>query len=242
MKYNVHNRIRAVAISAAMLTGTLATPSMLAFTSASAAGKTISVNKSYTCTEGDNTYTVNTASLCDTGDTLTSITCVFEAPVSSDSFSGGLGIGVTQDYSKDYWYQGESFTQSFTSSTFTVVYEIPEDVQPYINSTATTNIGMYYCGNTATTGSVKLVSVTGNTDSSTDPDPTTPESTAKKSGACSFTDNGDGTATISSTLTAAVEDLDITLTQGYDEDYYLDAESGESTYQEGDPINSHKIT
>ena len=242
MNHSLHNKIRAVAISAAMLTGTLATPTMLAFSNVYAADKTISVNKSYTCKEGDNTYTVNTASLCGSGETLTSITCVFEAPISSGSFSGGLGIGVTKDYSPEYWYQGESFKQSFTSSTFTVVYEIPKEVQPYVNTTATTNIGMYYCGNSATTGSVKLISVTGNTSGSSTTDPTKPESTARKSGTCSFVDNKDGTATISSTLTASVEDLDITLTQGYDEDYYLDAETGESTYKEGDPLNSHKIT
>ncbi len=39
--------------------------------------------------------------------------------------------------------------------------------------------------------------------------------------ACTFVDNKDGTATISSTLTAEIEgDINYLLTLGYDEDYY----------------------
>ncbi|MCM1506517.1 MAG: DUF5620 domain-containing protein [Ruminococcus flavefaciens] len=55
----------------------------------------------------------------------------------------------------------------------------------------------------------------------------------------SFKDNGDGTATISSTVARQVEfDEPIVLTQGYDEETYATIEGG---YQEGDPINSHKF-
>lgn len=55
----------------------------------------------------------------------------------------------------------------------------------------------------------------------------------------SFKDNGDGTATISSTVARQVEfEEPIVLTQGYDEDTYASVEGG---WKEGDPINSHKF-
>ncbi len=238
---STRSRLKAAIVGAAMLAGTISTPfALVPFTTVTAAGKTVKVNESFTCKESDNTYTVKTASLCGADDTLESITCEFSTTYSSGSFSGGLGIGVTKDYSPEYWYQGDSFDQKFTSSKFKVTYEVPKDVQPYVNMTATTNIGMYYCGNSAVTGSVTLLSVTGNVKGGSIGDED-PESTAKKSGSYSFVDNKDGTATISSTLTAAVNDLDVTLTQGKDEEYYLD-EDGLSTYEPGDPINSHKIT
>ena len=59
-----------------------------------------------------------------------------------------------------------------------------------------------------------------------------------KSGSWSFKDNKDGTATISSTVTKQLDDLDYKLTVGYDEDYY--AGKGIEP-DESDPINSHKF-
>ncbi|MCM1314345.1 MAG: DUF5620 domain-containing protein [Prevotella sp.] len=55
----------------------------------------------------------------------------------------------------------------------------------------------------------------------------------------SFKDNGDGTATIRSTVARQVEfEEPIVLTQGYDEDTYA---SQGKTPEDGDPINSHKF-
>ncbi len=81
----------------------------------------------------------------------------------------------------------------------------------------------------------KLVSAT--TEGGTDPGPVNPDKPVtqnKKSGEWTFTDNKDGTATISSTLTAEIDDqeMDYLLTKGYDEEGYLD-EDGNSTWEEG---------
>ena len=53
------------------------------------------------------------------------------------------------------------------------------------------------------------------------------------------TDNGDGTATLKSTVARQLSDLDITLTLGYDEDYYA---LHPTEFTEDAPINSHKFT
>ena len=53
----------------------------------------------------------------------------------------------------------------------------------------------------------------------------------------SFTDNGDGTATISSTVARQIDGLDIVLTKGYDEDYYAANPSDDPDK----PINSYKF-
>ncbi|MCR5599747.1 MAG: DUF5620 domain-containing protein [Ruminococcus sp.] len=60
----------------------------------------------------------------------------------------------------------------------------------------------------------------------------------KKSGSWSFKDNKDGTATISSTVSKQLDELDYKLTVGYDEDYY--AGKGVEPDKD-DPINSHKF-
>ena len=53
----------------------------------------------------------------------------------------------------------------------------------------------------------------------------------------SFKDNGDGTATISSTVARQIDGLDIVLTKGYDEDYY----AANPSTDPDKPINSHKF-
>ncbi|MBR7038326.1 MAG: DUF5620 domain-containing protein [Oscillospiraceae bacterium] len=68
-------------------------------------------------------------------------------------------------------------------------------------------------------------------------------------GKWNFVDNGDGTGTLTATLARQIDfESPLTLTAGYDEDYYakLKAEAEEAgetfSYQEGiDPINSHKF-
>ncbi|MBE6875271.1 MAG: hypothetical protein E7496_00835 [Ruminococcus sp.] len=64
--------------------------------------------------------------------------------------------------------------------------------------------------------------------------------TNRKSGTWSFTDNGDGTGTMSATQARQIEfATPLTLTQGYDEEYYakLEVNPVEGT----DPLNSHKF-
>ena len=79
-------------------------------------------------------------------------------------------------------------------------------------------------------------------------DPNIPTSNNPING-CTFVDNKDGTATISSTLTAEIEgDINYLLTLGYDEDYYDPTLNPELTDEERQafldgtaPINSHKF-
>ena len=111
-------------------------------------------------------------------------------------------------------------------------------------------------------GTVTLVSVEANssatdttgdtdtTDTTETTDPDAKESHQKTSGVTqnkttnskwSFTDNKDGTGTMTATLARQIDlqDSPYLLTAGYDEDYY--AELGVSPIEGKDPINSHKF-
>ena len=61
-----------------------------------------------------------------------------------------------------------------------------------------------------------------------------------KSGSWSFTDNQDGTGTMTATQARQIEfETPLTLTRGYDEEYY--AKEGVSPVEGTDPLNSHKF-
>ena len=62
----------------------------------------------------------------------------------------------------------------------------------------------------------------------------------RKSGTWEFTDNGDGTGTMIATQARQIEfEKPLTLTQGYDEEYY--AKEGINPVEGTDPLNSHKF-
>ncbi len=117
----------------------------------------------------------------------------------------------------------------------------------------------YYAGESKS--SITITSISGSATSQASEDPTDPSDPTKPSSessvpnnnkhsngensasgkSWSFVDNGDGTATISSTLAKQIDPEalgEILLTKGYDEDYYA-ANPDEDV--EGKPINSHKF-
>ncbi len=151
--------------------------------------------------------------------------------------------------------KGETATLTFDLSKLKLSYNPSTDQYP-----GKFEFRCYYAGED--NGTVTISSIEANDGSAplvpgkpitdpTDPtDPTTPTepgkpdyenvpSNNKKSGTWSFTDNKDGTATITSTVTKQIDNLEYVLTQGYDEDSY--AAQG-VTPTEDDPINSHKFT
>lgn len=162
---------------------------------------------------------------------------------SAGGFSFGLGIGIAKD---PYWTEydnGKSFSKKgsgtsvdLKANTSTKIAVDVSDLDlDYANGHL--EFRVYY-----TTGkNITLDKITtGDSGSgSSSSEKTGTENT--KSGSYSFKDNKDGTATVSSTLCATLDDIDALLTLGTDEDEYLD-EDGKSTWEEGDPINSKKIS
>ena len=165
------------------------------------------------------------------------------------SFSYGFGIGTAD---KPYWIEmdngklvtgegsgtsvklnaNESTPITIDLSKFTLSYAPKSDQYP----------GKFEFRNYYSDGTITLDKIVAN-DSGDSPSPGG-DNTSKntKSGSYSFKDNKDGTATITSTLTGTIDDIDAVLTRGYDEETYYDPETGKSTWTESDPINSRKLT
>ncbi|MCR5718573.1 MAG: cellulase family glycosylhydrolase [Oscillospiraceae bacterium] len=86
------------------------------------------------------------------GDTVHSFTFVFYGPDDRDigEFKGGCGISVTADCPSGddaNWYQTADFTRQAQGSYLEVTWDVPADVQPYIDPTGVVQIG-YWWGNT----------------------------------------------------------------------------------------------
>ncbi|MBR1528814.1 MAG: DUF5620 domain-containing protein [Oscillospiraceae bacterium] len=106
----------------------------------------------------------------------------------------------------------------------------------------------YSDGNTIT---IKSIEVNSNKEATpvTEEEPTEDEhslsnksgqTTNRKSGSWEFTDNGDGTGTMTATQARQIEfEKPLTLTQGYDEDYYASLDI--NPVEGEDPLNSHKF-
>ncbi|MDE5862379.1 MAG: DUF5620 domain-containing protein, partial [Ruminococcus sp.] len=162
-----------------------------------------------------------------------------------DSKGGTVDVAATQVACKE----GEPVTVGFDLSNLDLKYEQKTDKYP-----GKFEFRNYYAGEKD--GSITIDKVVANEPvvtpekpDVTDPDkPVTPDKPVDNvpnnnkhtnGNNWSFKDNGDGTATISSTVARQVEfEEPIVLTQGYDEDTYANSEDG---YKEGDPINSHKF-
>lgn len=181
----------------------------------------------------------------------TEVTFTFESDSTDDLSLGiyGLELYGTEADPDSYW--GDVSTDiSIKGGKGSYTYKIPAKYQGKVKKIA---LGLWYpkSGVTVTITSVESDGTgTPGGPSTGGPNVLGPQDAPKtentKSGTCSFTDNGDGTATISATLTSEVKiddstQFDFVLTNGYDEESYLD-EDGKSTYEEGDPINSHKFT
>jgi len=254
MVRNKLNRIKAAVVSAAMVATTFAAPVMSSFTTVTAATKEVSkLPHTFIADgveDGDRQANIALPSGTKAGDT---IYLNFTTSSTIDATVAVYGFG-TDSEADDWWVADEQEFKSNGKSTFECKVVIPTAMK---GNPTKVGIGIWYPKDDSewTLNSIKTSG--GGTSS----DPATPEipvSENDKSGTCNLVDNGDGTATITATLSAQYADpeildadgnpstqFDFLLTQGIDEEQYapyLDADGNElPEMQEGDPINSHKF-
>ena len=160
-----------------------------------------------------------------------------------DSKSGTVDVAATEIACT----AGEPVTIGFDLSKLDLKYDAKDSEYP-----GKFEFRNYYAGETKGSITVDKVKANGtvvvpekpdnpdNPDKPNKPVENVPHNNKSTSGDnWSFKDNGDGTATIRSTVARQVEfEEPIVLTQGYDEDTYA---SQGKTPEESDPINSHKF-
>lgn len=241
IKRRLIGRIKAAVVSAAMIATTFITPALTTFNNVTAA--TINVNKTFTTTESTAETASNKAKIPLTGiGNASTITLNF-----TTSFTGNATIGVYGwEITEDPWWADDKQEAKPTISAgkCSVTFNVPAEVKGKVK---TVGIGVWYPKD-----GTKFTLTTIETDASTSGSETgetnIPVSKNPING-CDFKDNKDGTATISSTLSAEIEgDMDYLLTLGYDEDYYDPTLNPELTDEERQafidgtaPINSHKF-
>jgi hypothetical protein len=204
----------------------------------------------------DDTYTGYTANLATSG--LKTITFAITANYTGNA-SLGFGIGIEKS---PYWMELNGTTGSFDTKGSGTSVAVKEGKTTYftvdvsslsLSYTAASSqypgkfeFRAYYCG-TDSDGAITVQSITANDTSAAisagdDDDDKTPSSNApsnnKKSGAWSFIDNGDGTATISSTLSKQIDDINQVLTAHYDNDYY---EQNPDEVSDDAPTNAYQV-
>lgn len=237
------SRITAAMLSALMSATVCITPTAYQFTQfTQVIAAETAVNLKLTAIDSDDDDAPNKGRIAVPADAK-SVTFNFETTAKEKLSFGVFGAELKSapywaDISKDFSVTPVNGKGSFT-------YQIPSDIQGDVKKIC---IGLWYPKDGVT---VTFTSISTDGTAMTNPDdPNTPlgpqdkPSTANtKSGSYTFTDNKDGTATISATLTAEVDDLemDYLLTAGYDEEGYLDKEKYPDGYTEGAPINSHKF-
>lgn len=143
------------------------------------------------------------------------------------------GGGVSTSVSPDYWQELKEGKADLKANTSTPISFDVSDIKLGYSG------GTYQFRNYWSAGTLTLDKVVGSGAGSTTPTPpTTPSEPATISYENSVTDNKDGTATLRSTVSRQLDNLDYKLTIGYDEDFYqLNPE--EKT--EDAPINSKKF-
>lgn len=241
VKTNLIGRLKAAAISAAMITTAFVTPSIATINSVTAAGSSsISVNKTLIAdgkNEGQRQAKIPVTLSSDASE----LTFNFET-----EYAGNVSIGIygAEIKSDPYWVDLDgSFDAKADGGKFSVTYTIPSTLDP--TEIKSIGVGIWY---PKTNETFKLTTIsTDGTGGGSGGNPSNPAepivSKNDKSGTCTFKDNGDGTADITSTLTAEISDVNYTLTAGYDEELYApyNKDPDAKEWQEGDPINSHKF-
>lgn len=241
VKTNLIGRLKAAAISAAMITTAFVTPSIATINSVTAAGSSsISVNKTLIAdgkNEGQRQAKIPVTLSSDASE----LTFNFET-----EYAGNVSIGIygAEIKSDPYWVDLDgSFNATPKDGKFSVTYTIPSTLD--VTDVKSIGVGIWY---PKTDEVFKLTTISTNgSGSSSGENPSKPAepivSKNDKSGTCTFKDNGDGTADITSTLTAEISDVDYTLTAGYDEELYApyNKDPDAKEWKEGDPINSHKF-
>lgn len=111
--------------------------------------------------DNENTYQTALSDFIEEGDMVTSFTFVFysgDGVSNIGTYKGGCGISVTGDCAAATdagWYQSEDFSVAATGSYCEVTWNVPAEIQPYIDPNGEVLIG-YWWGNTTT---VKLSNV-----------------------------------------------------------------------------------
>ena len=237
------SRVKAAVIGAVMTASVFISPAAFQFSKVTAADLT--VNHKFTTTDSTADDASNKAKIdISSFKGASTITLNFET-----TYTGEITVGTYgNEISKDPWWVGadttpkvenQEFKATAKNGKFSIVYQVPSSIT---NDIKTVGLGIWYPKD-GTVVTLTTASAGGTVNPNPGPgEQEKPETQNAKSGSWSFTDNKDGTATISSTLTAEIDDqeMDFLLTKGYDEEGYLD-EEGKNTWKEGDPINSHKF-
>ena len=179
-----------------------------------------------------------------TGDLRRAETLVIKLSSDVDANIGVYGFGISKD---PYWVDCD-FSEDISSGSATLRVDVPKEAQGRCTKVG---IGVWYPkdGSEVTIQSITADGLVDPVAGESTGTTTMPTSENDKSGTYSFTDNGDGTATITATLSAQyTEDgkteFSIPLTQGYDEETHyapFKDKNGDlfPEWKEGDPINSH---
>lgn len=238
------SRIKATVLSAVMTATVFVSPAAYQLTQVTAAEKTINhdfVTTSSTAETATNKAKIDISSFKG----ASTITFNFETDFTGDVTVGTYG----NEISEDPWWVGEDTTPAVKNQQvvvtpkngkFSFVYEVPSSITNVIK---TVGIGVWYPKD-GTVVTLTTASTSGTTTPDKPGEQDKPVSENTKSGSWTFKDLGNGKAEISSTLTAEIDDqdMDYLLTKGYDEEMYLDPDTGKSTWTEDQPINSHKFT
>lgn len=238
------SRIKATVLSAVMTATVFVSPAAYQLTQVTAAEKTINhefVTTSSTADDATNKAKIDISSFKG----ASTITFNFETDFTGDVTVGTYG----NEISEDPWWVAADTTPAVENQQvvvtpkngkFSFAYKVPSSIT---NVVKTVGIGVWYPKD-GTTVTLTTASAGGTTTPDNPGEQDKPVSANTKSGSWSFKDLGNGKATISSTLTAEIDDqeMDYLLTAGYDEESYIDPETKQSTLTEGDPINSHKFT
>ncbi len=194
----------------------------------------------------DGVYTGYTV---DYGSSVKSLT-IYVTSSSAGSMSYGFGIGTK---TSPYWIEmnngtlvageGEGTSIKLSADTSTAIAIDLSKYELSYNPKSDQYPGRFEFRNYYSDGTITIDKIVANDDGSSSGGGGGSSQTSEntKSGSYTFKDNKDGTATISTTLSGTLDDIDAVLTRGYDEDTYYDPETGKSTWTESDPINSRKL-
>ncbi len=248
MKKNFLRRLKAAIVGAAMIATTFAAPAMSSISTVTAATKEGSVPYTFTADGVKDGGRQANITLTKAQQNAKKLTLNFTTESKANGTVAVYGFGTTE---KPYWEDAKVEVKSGGKSSFSVSVDVPTALQGKINKVG---VGIWYPEDDS-----KWTLKSIDADSTTTPDiPDGPSSLAnlKSSGTSEVVDNGDGTATISATLSAKYKEVQADGTEKVEFDFPLTLRASEDelyapgvdadgnllpSWKEGDPINSHKF-